>query len=277
MRAQDAAVGIVVLTMYSGDEHLLGALEAGASAFVNKEAPSDDVVAAARHAVASPRAFAAEDLAGAMQRRMSAPKGPSLSPRESEVLHLLADGLSASQIGRRLYISESTIKTHIGKIYDKLGRHQPGPGRHDRRARRAGADRRPRARPEHRPNGRSRVGPYRRSRRGRAAAMLLVCGTQGGAAVRPPAERTPNMLARIRKVMDTADNGASAVEYGLLVAAIAAVVVVIVFALGGVVKEVFADTCDVDQDRRRQRRRQLLPDRSSSGGRCRLRTRHSAT
>jgi DNA-binding NarL/FixJ family response regulator len=121
VRAKDPAIGIVVLTMYSGDEHLLGALEAGASAFVNKDAPSDDVVAAARHAVASPRAFAAEDLAGAMQRRMSAPKGPSLSPRESEVLHLLAEGLSAGQIGKRLYISESTIKTHIGKIYDKLG------------------------------------------------------------------------------------------------------------------------------------------------------------
>ena len=51
------------------------------------------------------------------------------------------------------------------------------------------------------------------------------------------------MLARIRKVMGTADNGASAVEYGLLVAAIAAVVVLIVFALGGVVREVFTDTC----------------------------------
>ena len=121
VRAQDPGVGIVVLTMYSGDEYLLRALEAGASAFVNKDAPSDDVVAAARHAVASPRSFAAEDLAGAMQRRISAPRGPSLSPRESEVLHLLADGLSASQIGRRLFISESTIKTHIGKIYDKLG------------------------------------------------------------------------------------------------------------------------------------------------------------
>lgn len=121
VRAADPDVGIVVLTMYSGDEHLMGALEAGASAFVNKDAPSDDVVAAARHAVASPRAFAAEDLAGAMQRRLSAPRGPSLSPRETEVLALLADGLSANQIGKRLFISESTIKTHIGKIYDKLG------------------------------------------------------------------------------------------------------------------------------------------------------------
>ncbi|WP_336922681.1 response regulator transcription factor [Aquipuribacter sp. SD81] len=114
-------MGIVVLTMYAGDEHLLGALEAGASAFVNKDAPSDDVVAAARHAVASPRSFSAEDLAGAMQRRLSTPVGPALSPRETEVLHLLAEGLSAGQIGRRLFISESTTKTHIGKIYDKLG------------------------------------------------------------------------------------------------------------------------------------------------------------
>lgn len=121
VRSTSPDMGIVVLTMYSGDEHLLGALEAGASAFVNKDAPSDDVVAAARHAVATPRAFAAQDLAGAMQRRMSVPRGPSLSPRETEVLILMADGLSAGQIGRKLFISESTIKTHIGKIYDKLG------------------------------------------------------------------------------------------------------------------------------------------------------------
>ena len=52
------------------------------------------------------------------------------------------------------------------------------------------------------------------------------------------------MLAYIRKVTSKKDDGASAVEYGLLVAAIAALVVIIVFALGGVVKEVFQDTCD---------------------------------
>ncbi|WP_380168609.1 response regulator [Jannaschia sp. R86511] len=121
VRRNRPQLGIVVLTMYSGDEHLLGALEAGASAFVNKDAPSDDVVAAARHAVAAPGSFSAADLAGAMQRRLSTPAGPALSPRETEVLVLLADGLSAGQIGRRLFISESTIKTHIGKIYDKLG------------------------------------------------------------------------------------------------------------------------------------------------------------
>src|SRR3954451_23365154 len=99
--------GIVVLTMYARDEQLCGALEAGASAFVAKDAPADDVVAAARHAASSPTSFTATDLANAMRRRMT-PSGPQLSPREREVLQLLADGLAVAQIARRLYISEST-------------------------------------------------------------------------------------------------------------------------------------------------------------------------
>ena len=112
--------GIVVLTMYAGDEQLFAALDSGASAFVPKDAPAADVVAAARHAAAAPRTFAAEDLAGAMRRRMS-PTGPQISPREQEVLQLLADGLGVSAISRRLYISDSTTKTHISKLYEKLG------------------------------------------------------------------------------------------------------------------------------------------------------------
>ena len=112
--------GIVVLTMYAGDDQLFGALEAGASAFVAKDAPAEDVVAAARHAAATPTAFTAADLAGAMRRRLS-PKGPQLSPREKQVLSLLADGLAVAQIARQLYISESTAKTHISKLYEKLG------------------------------------------------------------------------------------------------------------------------------------------------------------
>ena len=113
-------LGIVVLTMYAGDEQLFSALEAGASAFVPKNAPSDDVVAAARHAAAAPQAFTAKDLADAMKRKLS-PSGPQLSPREREVLQLLADGLGVAQISRRLFISESTTKTHISKLYEKLG------------------------------------------------------------------------------------------------------------------------------------------------------------
>jgi DNA-binding NarL/FixJ family response regulator len=120
LRAANPHMGIVVLTMYAGDEHLFGALEAGASAFVPKDAPADDVVAAARHAAASPEAFSAADLANAMKRRL-APSGPQVSPREREVLGLLADGLAVAQIAKKLYISESTAKTHISKLYEKLG------------------------------------------------------------------------------------------------------------------------------------------------------------
>lgn len=120
VRDSNPTMGIVVLTMYAGDDQLFGALEAGASAFVPKDAPSDDVIAAARHAAVSPRAFTANDLAGAMQRRLS-PTGPQLSPREKEVLGLLADGLGVAQISKQLYISESTTKTHISKVYEKLG------------------------------------------------------------------------------------------------------------------------------------------------------------
>ncbi len=120
MRQHVPALGIVVLTMYAGDEQLFAALDSGASAFVPKDAPAEDVVAAARHAAVSPRSFTAPDLAEAMQRRLK-PTGPQLSPREREVLDLLAEGLGVAAIARKLYISESTAKTHISKIYDKLG------------------------------------------------------------------------------------------------------------------------------------------------------------
>jgi DNA-binding NarL/FixJ family response regulator len=120
LRAAHPQLGIVVLTMYAGDEQLLGALDAGASAFVAKDAPADDVVAAARHAAASPDAFSATDLAEAMRRRLT-PSMPQLSPREREVLALLADGLAVAQIAKTLFISESTAKTHISKLYEKLG------------------------------------------------------------------------------------------------------------------------------------------------------------
>jgi DNA-binding NarL/FixJ family response regulator len=120
LRAARAEVGIVVLTMYAGDQQLLAALEAGASAFVAKDSPSDDVIAAARLASVAPRSFTAAGLADAMQRKL-APSGPQLSPREREILELLSQGLGVTPLARRLYISESTAKTHISKVYEKLG------------------------------------------------------------------------------------------------------------------------------------------------------------
>jgi DNA-binding NarL/FixJ family response regulator len=120
VRQKDEKIGLVVVTMHSGDDQIFAAMEAGASAFVGKDAPSTEVVKAARHAAVSPRSFLCTGLAGAMMRRMSA-ESTRLSTREHEVLLLLADGQNAAAIGQQLYMSESTVKSHIARIYQKLG------------------------------------------------------------------------------------------------------------------------------------------------------------
>jgi DNA-binding NarL/FixJ family response regulator len=120
LRAQYPRMGLVVCTMYEGDENMLAALEAGASGFVLKSAPAEEVVSAARQAAVSPTSFTANDLAGAMRRRMLEPK-VRLTPREHEILQHLADGVSVAVLSQRLYISQSTAKTHMSKLYEKLG------------------------------------------------------------------------------------------------------------------------------------------------------------
>ena len=120
IRKGNDRTGLVVLTMHSGDDQIFAAMEAGASGFVGKDAPSGEVVRAARHAAVSPRSFVCAGLAQAMMRRATS-ESTRLSDREHEVLLLLADGLGAAQIGQQLYLSESTAKSHIARIYQKLG------------------------------------------------------------------------------------------------------------------------------------------------------------
>lgn len=120
VRRDRETAGLVVLTMHAGDEQIFAAMEAGASAFVGKDAPSTEVVKAARHAAMSPRSFLCAGLAEAVMRRTSGDRS-RLTSRELEVLRLLAEGLSAAEIGTRLHLSESTVKSHVGHIYQKLG------------------------------------------------------------------------------------------------------------------------------------------------------------
>lgn len=120
IRRTNEETGLVVVTMHSGDDQIFAAMEAGASAFVGKDAPSAEVVRAAQHARVSPRSFLCAGLAGAMMRRISA-ESSRLSVREHDVLLLLADGLGAAAIAQTLFMSESTVKAHIAKIYQKLG------------------------------------------------------------------------------------------------------------------------------------------------------------
>jgi DNA-binding NarL/FixJ family response regulator len=120
VRAHSPDTGLVVLTMHSGDEQIFAALEAGASAFVGKDAPSVEVVKAARNAAISPGTFTSVGLVDAVVRRTTA-ASTRLSDRELEVLRHLADGSSTAEIAGRLYLSESTVKSHVQKIYQKLG------------------------------------------------------------------------------------------------------------------------------------------------------------
>ena len=120
LRKESKLVGLVVLTMYAGDEQLFAAMDAGASGFVGKDAPTSTVVSAARQATVAPLTFTCMGLAEAMLRRMSS-GAPRLSDRERQVLELLAEGLGVTAIAERLYLSESTAKSHIGRIYEKLG------------------------------------------------------------------------------------------------------------------------------------------------------------
>ncbi|MGN6723090.1 MAG: response regulator transcription factor [Marmoricola sp.] len=120
LRAERPDLALVVLTMDAGDDRLFAAMDAGASGFVGKHMPSEDVITAARHALVAPNTFTASGLVEAMLRRRNAP-GPRLTEREAEVLALLAEGLGVAQIAQSLYVAESTAKAHISKIYEKLG------------------------------------------------------------------------------------------------------------------------------------------------------------
>ena len=121
IRVGGDTTGVVVLTMHAGDDQIFAAMEAGASAFVGKDTRATEVVSAAKHAAVAPRTFLCAGLSQAVMRRATSPAPPRLSGREAEVLALLADGLGTGEIASSLYMSESTAKTHITHIYQKLG------------------------------------------------------------------------------------------------------------------------------------------------------------
>jgi DNA-binding NarL/FixJ family response regulator len=111
---------VLVLTTYDTDSHVLPAIEAGATGYLLKEASRAELVhaveAAARgHAVLSPAV--ATRLLGQVRKPAPAP----LSQRELEVLELIAQGSTNREAGKRLFISETTVKTHLLHVYAKLG------------------------------------------------------------------------------------------------------------------------------------------------------------
>ncbi|GGR42731.1 response regulator [Streptomyces netropsis] len=109
---------VLILTTYSTDADILAAVEAGATGYLLKDADPEDVVGAVR-AAARGETVLAPPVAARLLGRVRAGR-PTLSPREREILGLLAEGLANKQISRRLFISEATVKTHLVHIYDKL-------------------------------------------------------------------------------------------------------------------------------------------------------------
>jgi DNA-binding NarL/FixJ family response regulator len=113
-------LGIVVLTTSASDDLLFRALHSGASAYVSKEAPVKEVVAAIRHAAVSASSFSASGLSQALRRERQTER-LTLSRREQQVLTLLRDGHSVPQVAATLYVSLSTAKTYVARVYEKLG------------------------------------------------------------------------------------------------------------------------------------------------------------
>jgi DNA-binding NarL/FixJ family response regulator len=120
-RDRYANLGIVILSSQDEDDALFRALESGVSAFVAKTAPLQEVLCGIRHAAVAASSFTASGLATAVARRRSMQNRLALSPRETEVLRLLHDGLSVPAIALEMFISVSTAKTYVARLYEKLG------------------------------------------------------------------------------------------------------------------------------------------------------------
>lgn len=120
LRDRYTDLGIVILTSRYKDDVLFRALETGVSAFVAKAAPVEEVLAAIRHSAVAASSFTASGLATALSRRLAASERLALSPREMEVLRLLRDGLPIPEIALQMYISYSTAKTYVARLYQKL-------------------------------------------------------------------------------------------------------------------------------------------------------------
>jgi DNA-binding NarL/FixJ family response regulator len=127
---RDGPVKVLVLTTFDLDEYVMEALRSGASGFLLKDAPADDLVDAIR-VVAAGDAIVAPKITRRLLDRFAAhlpakdAPAPasleSLTDRETEVLRLIARGMSNAEIAEQLFVSETTVKTHVGHVLTKLG------------------------------------------------------------------------------------------------------------------------------------------------------------
>ncbi len=117
--AREDAPRVLVLTTYDSDVDILAAIEAGATGYLLKDAPPDELAAAVRAAAAGQSALAPA-IAWRLMHRVREP-AQTLTPRETEVVQLVAEGLSNREISQRLFLSQATVKSHLVHIFTKLG------------------------------------------------------------------------------------------------------------------------------------------------------------
>ena len=116
-RRNSQKIGIVVLSFLDDDANLLASLNAGASAFVSKSAELDEILAAILSARKSPLTFTSKGLIRAVNSRIFK---ATLTSRELEIIAKLPSGLNGEELAKELFITESTLKTHLNSIYRKL-------------------------------------------------------------------------------------------------------------------------------------------------------------
>ncbi len=120
LAARNSPSKVLVLTTYDTDDLVVAAIEAGATGYLLKDAPRDDLIRAVRASVRG-EAVLSPAVASRLMGRVRQPADETLSARELEVLRLVAQGNANREVASRLFISEATVKTHLLHIYAKLG------------------------------------------------------------------------------------------------------------------------------------------------------------
>jgi DNA-binding NarL/FixJ family response regulator len=125
--AADAAARVLILTTFDLDEYIYEALRAGASGFVLKDDPPEQLIAAIRTVAAGDALLSATVTRRVIKQFTEIPRHDAptavdeLTDRERDVFRLIAKGLSNGEIGRELFISDTTVKTHVTRVFQKLG------------------------------------------------------------------------------------------------------------------------------------------------------------
>ncbi len=120
LRKRTPSAHVIVLTTYDTDSEVLSAIEAGATGYLLKDAPREELIRAVRAAHRG-ESVLSPSVAGRLMGRARRPATDVISPRELEVIKLIAGGANNREAAAKLFVSEATIKTHLLHVFEKLG------------------------------------------------------------------------------------------------------------------------------------------------------------